>query len=216
MSTEPQAYLFDMDGTLCHTEPLHFAALRQVLQEVGQTLDTRLFETQLAGQTTQVVFETLFPESPAGDRAALLNRKEALFRELARGLKPVPGVVDYLNWVRKSAAHIALVTNAPRLDVEFILEVLGLTNHFHALVIASELAKPKPHPMPYLRALRLCGVSAKSAIAFEDSLAGVSSATTAGIKTLGITTTLNAETLLRAGASATISDFTDPRLRHLG
>lgn len=207
------AYLFDMDGTLCHTEPLHFAALRQVLSENGQELDTRLFETQLAGQTTQVVFKTLFPELADVDRDVLLKRKEDLFRELAWHLTPTPGVLEFLDWVEGRGAAIALVTNAPRVDMDFILHVLDLPKRFHTTVVASELPQPKPHPMPYLRALEICQVSPMSAIAFEDSFAGVTSATTAGIKTIGLTTTLTPGALLKAGASAAVGDFRDPRLK---
>lgn len=211
--TAAAAYLFDMDGTLCHTEPLHFSALRQVLSEVGQELDTRLFETQLAGQTTRVVFNTLFPELSIHERDSLLKRKEKLFRELAWNLTPTPGVLDFMDWVEDSGAAIALVTNAPRMDMEYILQVLNMSKRFNKRVVAAELPHPKPHPMPYLRALEACGVSAGSAIAFEDSLAGVMSATTAGIKTVGITTTLGSDALLKAGASATVCDFQDPKLK---
>ena len=209
------AYLFDMDGTLCHTEPLHFAALRQVLSENGQELDTRLFETQLAGQTTQVVFRTLFPDIPDFEREAQLKRKEELFRELAWHLTPTPGVVDFITWAEDEGAVIALVTNAPRIDMEYILEVLDMSKRFHPVIVASELPRPKPHPMPYLLALDICAVSAAKAIAFEDSFAGVTSATTAGIKTVGITTTLGSDALLKAGASTTVSDFRNAKLKSL-
>ncbi len=211
----PEAYLFDMDGTLCHTEPLHFAALRQTLRENGEALDIRLFESQLAGQTTANVFETLFPELSERERRILVGRKEKLFRELASELTPTPGVADFIDWADRSGTAIALVTNAPRVDVEFILRVLDMPKRFDIVIVASEMPHPKPHPMPYLRALEACNVRASAAVAFEDSFAGVMSATTAGIQTVGITTTLSSEVLLRAGVSRTVVDFQDAKLKSL-
>ena len=202
-----QAYLFDLDGTLCHTEPLHFTALRRIVEGRRRTLDRQTFETQLAGQTTHTVMARLFPGLPEAERNTLVEAKEKLFREFARGLMPVAGVADFIDAVADTGAHIGLVTNAPRMDADYILRLLRLDHRFGVKVIASELSDPKPHPMAYLQALTECGVKADNAIVFEDSIAGVKSATAAGIRTVGVTTTLSREDLTAIGAFMTIPDF---------
>ena len=213
---DAEAYLFDMDGTICHTEPLHLAAVRVVLERWGKSLNTHVFETQMAGQTTAAVFSRLFPEWSAAQRQQLVEEKEQLFRDMAHALKPVPGVADFIARLRHMGRTIALVTNAPRCDVDFILGVLGMSEQFPIRVIASELAQPKPHPLAYLTALELCGAGAADALAFEDSITGVTSARLAGITTIGITTTLSADELTIAGASATMPDFAQHHLSGAG
>ncbi|WP_163009790.1 HAD family hydrolase, partial [Pseudomonas viridiflava] len=89
----------------------------------------------------------------------------------------------------------AVVTNAPRENAMAMLTGLGIVDRFETIVIGGELARGKPHPMPYLTALELLGVSADEAIAFEDSLAGVQSAHAAGIHTFGMLSGLQEQQL---------------------
>jgi beta-phosphoglucomutase-like phosphatase (HAD superfamily) len=89
---------------------------------------------------------------------------------------------------------------------------LGLAERFPMLVIGDELARGKPDPLPYLTGLQRLGGEAARAIAFEDSLSGIRSASAAGIFTFGMRGALDDAALHAAGASAVISDFTDARL----
>jgi beta-phosphoglucomutase-like phosphatase (HAD superfamily) len=82
-------------------------------------------------------------------------------------------------------------------------------------VLADEVEAVKPDPAPYRAALEKTGVSAERALAFEDSVSGISSAVAAGIPTVGIASSQEPEKLLGAGASMTAQNFTDPRLRAL-
>ncbi|MEL6605152.1 MAG: HAD family hydrolase, partial [Cyanobacteria bacterium J06614_10] len=95
----------------------------------------------------------------------------------------------------------------------FMLQTLGLSDAFDPVVIADELPRGKPDPLPYQTALDKLGISAEEAIVFEDSRAGIRSAVGAGIATIGMTTTHQAEELMAVGAIATISDFTDDSLK---
>jgi len=80
------------------------------------------------------------------------------------------------------------------------------------VLVAEELARPKPDPLPYLTGLQQLGAEARQALAFEDSLPGVTAASGAGIFTVGVATTQTAERLLAAGAQLVIDDFNDPAL----
>ena len=103
--------------------------------------------------------------------------------------------------------RIALVTNAPEENVEAILLALELRDSFDVIVLADEVEAVKPDPAPYRAALKKA--------AFEDSVSGISSSTTAGIPTVGIASSQDPERLLEAGAFTTAKDFTDPYLRDL-
>jgi len=87
-----------------------------------------------------------------------------------------------------------------------------LGERFEHVLVAEELARPKPDPLPYLTGLQQLNASASQALAFEDSLPGVQAASGAGIFTVGIATTQTQERLLAAGAQLVIDDFNDPRL----
>ena len=106
----------------------------------------------------------------------------------------------------------ALVTNAPRANVEAELAAIGLAARLTEWVLGSELERAKPDPLPYLTALERLGAEAGRSLAFEDSLSGLSAALGAGLVVVGLTTTLPADTLLAAGAIFAVADFADPRL----
>ncbi|MNJ63721.1 putative phosphatase [compost metagenome] len=80
------------------------------------------------------------------------------------------------------------------------------------MLVAEELARPKPDPLPYLPGLQRLGAEAGQALAFEDSLPGVAAASGAGIFTVGVATTQAPERLLAAGAKLVVRDFNDPAL----
>ena len=107
---------------------------------------------------------------------------------------------------------MAAVTNSPRANAEMVLAGLGLTGHFQVVIIADELAHGKPHPMPYLEGLRRLGADAAASLAFEDSRSGIRSATSAGIATIGIGTSVSGPELVAAGAVAAVDDFRDDRV----
>jgi beta-phosphoglucomutase-like phosphatase (HAD superfamily) len=104
------------------------------------------------------------------------------------------------------------VTNAPRLNAEMLLSGLGIVERFKLLVIGDELAQGKPHPLPYLEGLRAVGAAPETSVAFEDSRSGVRSASSAGIATIGIRTSLSHADMVAAGAVMTAKSFDDPKL----
>ena len=100
-----------------------------------------------------------------------------------------------------------MVTNAPKENARHVLEALGLRPPL--LVLAEEVGRGKPDPLPYQLALRRLGVAPEEALAFEDSPSGVRSAVGAGIPTYGLLTGHEAEALIREGASGVIRNFTE-------
>ncbi|MFT0519193.1 HAD family hydrolase [Pseudomonas faucium] len=207
------ALLFDLDGTLTDTDTLHLQAFRQLLHDYdGRELSQAQFDAQVSGRANGELFAELFPQASAAQCQALAERKEALFREMAPALQPMPGLLRLLAYAQEHSVGMCVVTNAPRLNAEHMLAAMGLGERFEHVLVAEELARAKPDPLPYLTGLERLQARARQALAFEDSLPGVKAASAAGIFTVGLATTQTAERLMAAGAKLVVDDFNDPRL----
>ncbi|PSO16390.1 HAD-IA family hydrolase [Bradyrhizobium sp. MOS003] len=208
-----RALLFDIDGTLANTDPLHLKAFNQVLGPRGHVFDHERFSRELQGFANVSIGERFLPDETPARRAEILDEKEEVFRTLVAGqIEPLAGLMALLDRADAAGIPMVAVTNAPRLNAELLLSGLGITHRFKALVIGAELPHGKPHPLPYQEGLRFVGASAEVSIAFEDSRTGVQSATAAGIPTIGVRTSLSHADLVAAGAVASASAFDDPQL----
>lgn len=206
--------LFDLDGTLVNTDELHFAAFQTLLADFGRSLTMETYRSRIMGASNEAIMHELFPDAP--DRHQhLADRKEALFRSAVTTLEPTRGVIEVLDWARAHDVRVGVVTNAPRPNADLMLRGLGIVDRIDALVIGEELARGKPDPLPYLTGLQRLRGDAARAIAFEDSLSGIRSASAAGIHTFGLRGALSEDALRDAGANDVIDDFTSPVLWRL-
>ncbi|AZC52031.1 HAD family hydrolase [Pseudomonas chlororaphis] len=207
------ALLFDLDGTLTDTDQLHLLALQQLLlEEDGRVFTHQEFEAHVSGQANANMCRYLFPQRSVAEHEAFADRKEARFRQLSPQLTPMPGLLCLLDFARERGIGVCVVTNAPRANAEHMLEVLGLGDRFGTVLVAEELPRAKPDPLPYLTGLECLGASAEAGIAFEDSIPGLTAAVGAGIFTVGLATSQSPEALLAAGAHLVVEDFNDPQL----
>lgn len=210
-----RALLFDLDGTLAETDSLHLPTWVDALQPYGVEVDEEFYRDRISGRSTAEIVRELLPDLTDEQGRSIGEAKEASFRERASELEPLPGLVDFVIQGRELGMRIALVTNAPEENVETILLALKLRDFFDVVVLADEVEAVKPDPAPYRAALEKISVPAEVALAFEDSVSGISSSVAAGIPTVGIASSQDPEKLLGAGAFVTAQDFTDPRLRTL-
>jgi len=210
--------LFDLDGTLANTDPIHYQVWADLLQTFSITLTPAFYNSHISGRKNRDLMVDLFPDWPVHKIDQFSDHKEELFRERAAAkLLPMPGLLEFLDWIEAQELRRGVVTNAPRANAEFMLATLGLADRFETLVIGEEAAAAKPDPAPYLLGLKNLGQDpangAKTdqntitAIAFEDSRTGVQSASRAGLYTVGLTTTHGAAELEKAGAAAILPDF---------
>lgn len=208
-----RSLLFDMDGTLVHTDHLHFQAFQTILGPHGIELDWTMYRSFVMGKSNESVAARLFPHLPVDQRAGLLDAKEAEYRGLASDLKPADGLMALLDWAAGAGVKVAVVTSAPRESAEHVLGALGIAARFEAVITRDEVADPKPHPLPYLTALRAIDGDPARSVAFEDSTAGVVSATAAGLPVVGLTPPLDENDLHGHGARMLIEDYRDPLLK---
>lgn len=206
------ALLFDLDGTLADTDALHLLAMQQLLEEDGRVLTEAEFDAHISGRANADLCRYLFPDRPVSEHLAFADRKEARFRALSPTLAPTPGLLRLLDYAGQRPIGMAVVTNAPRANADHMLDALGLNGRFEHVLVAEELSRAKPHPLPYLTGLQRLGAQAGHALAFEDSVPGVTAASGAGIFTVGVSTSQTPEALMAAGARLVVADFDDARL----
>jgi len=207
------ALLFDIDGTLADTDPLHLEAFNRTFEPYGHHFDKPRFALELQGKANAAIATQFVPHLSREQQMAVMAGKEQLFRDLAKTeIHAVPGLFELLDLADASGLPMAAVTNAPRANADLILDGLGISHRFRALVIGEELPHGKPHPLPYLEGLRLLGALAGASVAFEDSRTGIASATGAGLKTIGIRTSLTHLEMLAAGAAISADRYDDPAL----
>ena len=209
------ALLFDLDGTLVDTEATHFAAFVEVFAEHGIALDEHAYQTRIMGFPGHEIASGFLPHLPPAHSMRVMARKELLYRNRLDGVALARGAYDLLDFADAQGLKYALVTNAPRANALAVLDAIGVTKRFSAIVSGEELAHSKPHPLPYLAGLEALGAKASRSVAFEDARSGAKAAVAAKIPLIGITSTLDEATLTGLGAEFAVRDFSDPRVMAL-
>ncbi|CCD84857.1 HAD family phosphatase [Bradyrhizobium sp. ORS 285] len=200
--------LFDIDGTLADTDALHIEAFNAVFGPRGHVFDRPRAARELLGRSNASIGAEFLPDEPPERRVEIMAEKEAVFRSLAAGkVEPLPGLMALLDQAAAAAVPVVAVTNAPRANAELILQGIGIADRFRAVIIGDELPHGKPHPLPYLEGLRAADAAPDCAVAFEDSRAGITAATAAGIVTVGMRTNLGHDDLIAAGAALSAAAF---------
>ncbi len=206
------ALLFDLDGTLVDSDAEHLRAFQHAFAAYGIRLGKEEYDARILGSDNGAIGRRFLPHLTAAEQTATLNAKEASYRDHLGALTPIAGVGALLDYAEAHGLGLAVVTNAPRANVDKVLGALGLEARLPLRVVGGDVARAKPDPLPYLTALQRLGAEAAHSLAFEDSLSGVRSALDAGLDVVALTTTLEAATLLDAGAAFAVADFTDPRI----
>ncbi len=205
------ALLFDLDGTMLVSDPIHEQVFRELWTARGVPTPDGFYYQGIHGRQNIDIIAEFLPDEP--DPQALHELKEEMFR--ARLPKPYPGMPGVVDLVRRAEAEgwpRAIVTNAMRPNADAMLEAIGLRDAFDTIVIGEECARAKPDPEPYLEAMRQLGVTPAESIAFEDSPSGLAAAAASGAYVVGIRSALDDARLRAAGAHISFDDFTDPGL----
>jgi HAD superfamily hydrolase (TIGR01509 family) len=207
------ALIFDIDGTLLQSDPLHEAVFRELFAEYGVTLGEDDYRDHILGRQNLVTMKHFLPGQ---DALSLDLEKERRFRaRLGASVPPTRGLRDLLTYASAHGVPCAVVTNAARANADAMLGAIGLANRFQVIVVEGDAPRPKPAPDPYLLAVRRLGTDPSRCIVFEDSVPGVTAGAAAGLFTVGMRSSLGDAELRAAGASATIEDFADPALAPL-
>ena len=185
--TEPfDAVIFDFDGVLVDSEPVHYQCWVEILSGHGATLDWETYEANCIGVSDRAMLEMLCQKSATPlDLDRLWSdypRKKELFRERMSSTEAVAFEVRKLIDDLRPVYKLAVVTSSGRREVEPILENAGILHKLDTVVYGSDVKNLKPAPDPYLLAVERLGT--RNALAIEDSQAGIASARAAGLEVL--------------------------------
>lgn len=178
--------IFDFDGTLADTSPLHALAFNQVLAPFGILVDY----PKIAGLSTRNALARVLSQNGihlVHERVEelALAKQQRVRRLIEDRLAPLPGVAEFLTWARPRY-RLALYSSGSRGTVSLSLKKLGLSHWFDPLLCADDVSAAKPDPEGYLKILELTGVAPRRAVVFEDSEAGLQAARSAGLVTVDV------------------------------
>jgi HAD superfamily hydrolase (TIGR01509 family) len=182
------AALWDLDGTIVDTAPIHWLAWRDTLADEGRTLTYERFATTFGLRNDQTLPVLLGAEVSGAEIARIGDAKETRFRERVAAQPPVvlPGALHWLAALRSAGWRQALATMAPRPNLEVIVNSLGLGAYFDAAVASEDVERGKPDPQVFLLAAQRLGVPPGRCVVVEDSTAGVEAARRAGMRCIGV------------------------------
>lgn len=206
-----KALIFDCDGVLVDTEPLHCLSWQEVFRSHGLEFSEDFimgFVGLSSPQTLRILQERSWIPREVDCESWIQEKRMLFYRFIEEKMTEIPGISPFL---RKAAKRmpIAMATGSPRNTYERVLRRMQWGDVFDVLVGADDVSQNKPDPEIYLTALERLGMDARDCLAFEDSLPGVEAARAAGLDVVGIASSKSPDALLQKGAKAVVQDFAD-------
>jgi len=188
------AILFDMDGTLVNTEPLHAQAAAIVLKDLGVKVDLMGRIDQFYGMTDHVVLKTVCPDFTDADINKAIEQKNfqliKLFKNLVETEKEkfiTPGLFPFLQHLKKENKKCAVVSASEDIIVLETLRCFGIDQFMQLQMGRNQTKLTKPHPDPYIEAMKRLSIHHDKTIIFEDSPTGIKAASDSKAEVVRIT-----------------------------
>jgi HAD superfamily hydrolase (TIGR01509 family) len=203
-----KAIIFDFDGVLADTEPIHFMMFRRVLDEEGLLLTEHDYYAKYVGLDDKGCFQAVLSDhgrpAPPGSIPRLVERKALMLLEhLKTHLVIFPGVVECVT-MAASRYRLAIVSGALRHEIEYVLDAAGIRKSFEHITSAEDVHTGKPDPEGFLHALRhlneKAAVQASECLVIEDTVPGIEAAHAAGMRCLAVSNTCPPDQLTIADA----------------
>ena len=208
----PLGLIFDMDGVLVDSEPLHKRAKELAFAEIGIFLAEHVYDSYKGRPDRTMMPEVLNAHGRASEAERVLHRKKEFYEQIEHDLHPIPGAADFVRWAA-ARFRMALATSATPRNRAQVLRTLGIEDCFQSIVDAERFQCPKPDPEIFQVALRELALLPQQVWVIEDSIAGIGAGRAAGTFTVGITTTFDRQRLLSAGADLVVDSFAELRKR---
>jgi beta-phosphoglucomutase len=187
---EGLAFLFDMDGVIVDSNPVHRESWTAFNRRYGLDTTEAMHSRMYGRRNDDIVRDFFGGDLPPDEVAARGRAKEQLYREMVSDRIEeilVPGLRRFLE--RHRNVPMGLASNAEPENIELVLERSRLRPYFRVVVDGHQVRNPKPHPDIYLRAAELLGIAPANCIVFEDSRSGVAAGVSAGMRVIGLSTT---------------------------
>jgi HAD superfamily hydrolase (TIGR01509 family) len=202
-----KAVIFDMDGVLIDSHPVHKKAWTRFLASVGKMVTDEELEFVLDGRRREDILSHFLGALTPAQTAEYGRHKEQLFREAASEVSTVLGVGQFIDELQRCGIPMAVASCGSSSRVHFILQRLGLEHRFSAVVTADDVQVGKPDPAIFQKAASAIGAPPECSVVVEDAVSGVIAAKAAGMKCLAIASNGRGKALHVAGADSVVSDF---------
>ncbi len=185
-----EAVVFDMDGVISDTLPIHTGAESKVLLRYGISISPLEIIQEFNGVPDRVTFETLFKRfNRKLDLQQVQEEKWELFQKLAKdGIPAIPGSLEFIDTLLVNKFLLGLASSAPRRIINLVIENLGIKGKFQTMVCTEEVKYGKPAPDIFLLAAKQLKVDPHNCVVIEDAVSGIQAARAAGMKCIAITT----------------------------
>ena len=180
----PEAVIFDMDGVLIDSEPIHIGIEKQLFDKLGIDVSETVHRSYM-GASNEFMYSDLRSRFNLSESVTELIESDELFRsDYFHRLETIPandGLISLLSQIKTAGLKLAVATSSSPEIADLLLNKCGIASFFDAIVTTSEAGKSKPSPDVYLLAAQKIGVSPEDCIVFEDSPNGLLSAKSAGM-----------------------------------
>jgi len=199
---------FDFDGVVVDSEPLHAKAKKLVLDKLSIQYDNNIFD-QYKGLTDKAFFDAISNSLGVHNHSSkeLLDMKNLFFERLLNELKLVDGFLIFNEKIRNKGIKTALVSSTSLYSFKLIDEIYHIVNLFDLVITGADTDKHKPHPDPYLKALKILQVNPNNTVVIEDYPNGIISAKKAGCFVYGIIGSFSSEILIESGADEIVESY---------
>jgi beta-phosphoglucomutase-like phosphatase (HAD superfamily) len=180
-----KAYLFDCDGTIVDSMPIHYVAWNQTLAEWNCEFPEDLFYAWGGMPVAEIIANLNRNNGLQMPADVIAKRKEKMYFDNLPQLQPIPEVLEHIH-LSHGEIPFAVVSGSTRVSVTASLKALNILDRFETLVCAGDYKHGKPHPEPFLMAAERLGVAPEHCLVFEDTEMGIQSATAAGMASVKV------------------------------
>lgn len=185
-----KAFIFDLDGVICHTDKYHYLAWKSVADELGIPFDETV-NNRLRGvsrmESLDIILENTPKEYSQEEKEELAQRKNQRYQEMLKGMTPSDlddQVLSTLHVLRKRGLKLAIGSSSK--NAQLILKQLGLEHYFDAVSDGTNITHSKPDPEVFLKAAEFLGMNPRDCVVVEDAFAGIEAACRGGFLSVGI------------------------------
>lgn len=211
---ENYCVIFDMDGVLADTGPIHYESWVKLAKQIGVKFSKKFFNLTFGQQSVTITRELVGPKIKQEVVEKWADLKERYYREMVKDeLKPLPGALVLIKVLHARNFKLAVGSSGPPENVELLLSTLSIKDYFDVIITAAEVKNGKPAPDVFLIAAEKLNIKVDNCLVIEDAPVGIAAARKAGMKVIALRTThCNVELL---DADMTVQDLSSINLKDI-
>jgi len=194
-----ECVIFDMDGVLADTGPIHFASWKKLADKIGEKFTKEFFEKTFGQKSIPITRKLVGEDIEESKIKEWADLKEKYYREMVKDkIKPLPGAISLIKDLKKSNFKLAVGSSGPPENVDLLLKSLNIKKFFDFIITGADVQKGKPDPEGFKKIQNHFKLKSENCVVIEDAPVGIEAAKRAGMKSIALTTTHQKEELKNA------------------